>query len=120
MDTFIRLAVAAVFLFIIYRKKISPSVKKKKKEKEETVAALTSTSGSADVSLPSPVPVGYKVLVFDYAEHSGEADFASQIETRLALLISDIQAMGSFYKVKFMIINNSVLICLLSYELPAG
>ena len=121
MKTITTILTVAVFLFILYKKKV-------KKKKETDSAAL---SGSGMIASPTPLlsdvssyPVHmdcgkentkYEVMVFDLQAFPDNTIFEDHFATKLALKQKEFITKGYPYRFDFITIATSILV-LVTYE----
>lgn len=111
-DIFITLFVMASFCFVIYRRKIRPFLKVKDKPDREDA------SGTDAGLIPPSVPGGpsrdihREVYLFDSGSHVETAYLEDKINTRLALIESEMNTKGYAYDIVFSSLGVDFLIIL--------
>lgn len=135
MKTITSMLVIAVFIYIVYKRRISPVLPKKKNKKTKTSGTDTQTKDTAiqptqqfftSCQLPGVPLYGltldpdicYNLIVYDYLneDHNPDVCFADRINAKLNLIASDMIKKGYPYRIDFITIGPALLI-LVTYRI---
>lgn len=133
MKTITSLLVIAVFIYIVYKRRISPLLPKNRKKKEKTSGTDTQTKDTAIQPTQQPfassqssgIPlygfildpdIRYDVMVFDYMCHSTDTHFEDRIDTKLSYKVSDMNKKGYPYRIDFITVGSALLV-LVTYRI---
>lgn len=132
MKTITSMLVVIVFLYIVYKRRISPLVNKGKKPVSNIKdSASNSVQGSILPSYPGNVPVipltsamldssyRYDVMVFDLLKYDETTYFADRVEAAINLTISEMIDKGYTYRFDFITIGTALLV-LVTYRIDSN
>ena len=133
MKTITSLLVIAVFIYIVYKRRISPLLPKNRKKKANTSVTDIQTKDTAIQPTQLPftscqfpgIPlygftldsdIHYDVMVFDYMNNGPDSYFADRIEAKLSLTVSEMINKGYPYRIDFIVVG-SALVILVTYRI---
>lgn len=133
MKTITSLLVIAVFIYIVYKRRISPIFTKKKNKKAKTSGTDTHIKDTVIQSTLQPVTscqlpgiplygftldsdIRYDVMVFDYMQKGPDTYFGDRIEAKLSLTVSDMIEKGYPYRIDFITVGTALVI-LVTYRI---
>lgn len=128
MKTITSMLVIAVFIYIVYKRRISPLLPKNKKKQIKNSGTDTQTKDTAiqptqqlftSRQLPGIPLYGltldpdicYELIVYDYLNEDGNPDacFADRINTKLNLISSEMIKKGYPYRIDFITVGPALL-----------
>lgn len=136
MKTITSMLVIAVFIYIVYKRRISPLFHKNRKKKEKISGTDTQSKDTAIQStqqlltschLPG-IPlygftldsdIRYDVMVFDYMQKGPDTYFADRIEAKLSLTVSNMIEKGYPYRIDFITVGTALVI-LVTYRIKSN
>lgn len=137
MKTITSLLVIAVFIYIVYKRRISPLLSKNKKKNvkesgndaQNKDTAIQSTQQLFTSCRFPGIPlhgfildpdIRYDVMVFDYTQNGGaDSYFADRIEAKLSLTVSEMIEKGYPYRIDFITVGTA-LVVLVTYRIKSN
>lgn len=117
-ETYITIIVVILFLYLVFKTRLSPFINKIRKKGEKDNA--TAVGGKDTPVEPSVQPrikrIHYEVLAFNEHESDNSVMFRERIDMHLSRITTELTDKGASYSLKFVPLSDT-LVVIVSYEL---
>lgn len=117
-ETYITIIVIILFLYLVFKTRISPFINKiRKKGEKDNATAVSGRDTPVETSMQACIKrIHYEVLAFNENESDNSVLFRERINMHLSRITTELTDKGADYSLKFVPLSDT-LVVIVSYEL---